>query len=283
MHFIYYIENGPRQVKKEDLPTYGLGHIDASKGITSQEVRVGPFNGAGTLVGSAAAPPGLFRYTPDVQQWQIAPAKYCIDGKRWAVCYHRAAGAPGPSELARPRQLAGRLLQMADGREWLIPVAREYSRGNDENPITWSHVLPQVLSLNEDGDFRPGDVQPQYRKLWDLTIAYEQALFDAVNRLADGDQEIRFDFDGTALVCEALRHNYYLSPVEISLLGLLDTATLQSAIDIIRDAEMFTTISRELEEAKRKNDDRPGSETPDSGRGLHHAEPVTDPAMTTAT
>jgi hypothetical protein len=283
MHLVYFLFGGPPAIKTADLGQWGLGHVATTHGVQCQQIASGPEGNAGLLVSAGNVPPAHLRYVPDDQEWTVAPAKFCPAGKRWAVGYMVASGTPGPDQLARKHQLDSRSVQMADLREWKIPLAKQWFRvENQDPPAAWSHSLPRVMQLDDEGKFAPGQVHAKYRRLWDMAVEYETKLFDAVSQYADDQDSVTFDFDSTVMAVEALSLNYHMGAVEISLLGLLDTDVIQTVADTIRDAGTLNLIMAEIQEAKAKNAPRQET-TQGSGPGLIPAEHASEAATTTTT
>ena len=73
---------------------------------------------------------------------------------------------PNDADLARPKQLAGHNVTLADGRPWLVPIARAY--GEEDGDLRWFVALPQRSVLGADGRWTEGDVLPRSGRLSNL-------------------------------------------------------------------------------------------------------------------
>ena len=158
---------------------------------------------------------------------------------------HWQAAAVRPADLLRDKPLAGHLVELADGYEWLSPMAR--SHAEESARIVWRHALPRGVALNpfekdqEQRKWQPGPVLPRYRRLWDLGLAWWDV------RMAAGT-DARFDFNGLyAAAAECLSANYRLGPDEITLLGLFDSDSAESILDALIDLPGLAALSAELQ------------------------------------
>lgn len=119
-----------------------------------------------------------------------------------------------PSSYARPSQLPGELVTMADGHQWLVPTAYEFYEvsgtpiGATRLPTSWKYA---------DGHWMPGDVIARYADLWKVAVDVAGRYFDSSDK---GRTGITIG-DLFGLASLALQANYYLSPVECGLIGLL--------------------------------------------------------------
>lgn len=263
MHLIYFLVDGPQMPTLDTIKKYGLDHIRLTGGVQPRQCLSGPSGLSGVLVAAGDVPSSALRFSPDDQQWAFAPDAFCGPSpdlcslRRWAVCYSKSSGSPGPSELAREKQLDSRPVTLADGHEWLVPIARQwFEAAENDPPLAWQHTLPRAMRLDSQGQWSPGDVLPKYRQLWDKAIAYETALYSAIEEFNGGNANAAVNFDSASLACLALGFNYHLSPVEISLLGLFDTDSVQAVIDTVTDAATLNRITRQIREAQLKKVDR---------------------------
>jgi hypothetical protein len=129
-----------------------------------------------------------------------------------------------PSTYARPSQLPGELVTMADGNQWMVPTAYEWHVIGDGPRMTTN--LPRSWAYS-DNQWMPGDVLAKYSKLWSSAVEVANKYFGAADKESAG-VTIADVFNMTAL---ALQANYYVSPVECGLLGILsDTKEVMSGV-----------------------------------------------------
>ncbi len=158
--FLYYLPAKTQGLSAAGVRAMGLDYAieDAIRGV---EVLRGPDGGAGLLVANAAnVQPSETAYRPDRQTWMQWRANV------WVGMYDQPETAPSPQSLARPRQLAGHVVQLLDGRGWLVPVARGWTE--EEAELRWYHTLPRRSRLADDGRWQPGDVVATFAPLWQL-------------------------------------------------------------------------------------------------------------------
>lgn len=154
-----------------------------------------------------------------------------IDARAW-VGFDKA-GRPGPDYLQRARMTAdAHALVLADGKSWLVPVVR-FLNGNTS--------LPRVLVLSENGEAE-FQVKAEYRQLFDAAQKIH------VNVLAGRGAE----YSPATLLWFAsavLAVNYRVSPVEVGMLGLVDSQNVLDIADLALDGP---TLKLLLDELKKK-------------------------------
>lgn len=206
--FLYYLPGVTSYPTREQLVERGIGY--AFDGEYAGGKPRGPDGAEGFLL---ADPKRVERigYLKDQQRWVQC-------GDVWVGAYTDAI--PTPDDLARDEQLGGHWVKLADGRTWLVPVARSYQEQDGE--LRWFHALPRTLKRSPDGHWVPGDVLPRYRSLWDLAVRFDVALSAARNEADQDDPRLailRFD-DLIESAIEAVQWNYRVGTAEAELLGL---------------------------------------------------------------
>jgi len=206
---LYYLPN-QQLVSFGDAVQAGLAHAFDGPAITCRGVQRGPDGGAGAVFGVEGVDA---RYMPERQDWKGAP------GTKWGVGYWRSS-KPGPADLARPEQIGGHAVRLADGHEWLIPVARYLDGGT---------AFPERLQLGPDGQWAQTGTIPQYA---DICRQAETAWAALSTRLEDDETgTVEFTLhDEAQLAAQALGVNYRVGPVECSLLGLFDTTAVSAVV-----------------------------------------------------
>lgn len=200
---LYFLPNasGASEARLRGL---GLGHLAEVGDLESRGVTgTGPGGQSGLLVapgspkGSRAQGAHWARF-----KWEQSPLSEAWVG--WDP-----ESPPAPEDLERAETFDGHAVKLADGREWLVPVARA---------VNGATPLPRSLKLTKDG-WAPGDVQPRYRDLFGRACE----LWDALTEQSkEGGGKVTMG-EARQLVVDALSINYLLSAAEVSILGLLDT------------------------------------------------------------
>jgi hypothetical protein len=202
--FLYFFPGDHSQPTKALLESHGLAYAFEPPRWAWSGCRAGPDRGPGLLVADPRhLSPERIRYSDAAQAWRRVPNSTAWIG-------HYQGELPGPEELRRGKQLDGYPCMLADGREWLVPIAREAAE--TDGRIEQRQALPRRYELDDAGAWQPGDVLPEYESLNDIAAAFCDA--------ADGAQDGQFDFQDPGAAVRVLAHNYRLAAVEASLLGL---------------------------------------------------------------
>ncbi|HRS28497.1 MAG TPA: hypothetical protein P5255_09545 [Phycisphaerae bacterium] len=179
---------------------------------------------------------------PDEQTWRRVPG--C---QAW-VGFYRAA-RPTPADLQRPTLLAGHAVRLADGQEWIAPIARGCV--DDEAELRCYVALPRRSELDDDGRWVPGPVAERYGKLWECAVRFWDAFVGAKPLATTPSDEsgapTSLSLEFTELhetATAALAANYWVSAPELALLGALDEGTAVAVCQALID---WPTIARWLE------------------------------------
>lgn len=202
--FLYYIPNADKPTPAL-IERHGIQYaFEGGKYAWSQTIR-GPGDGRGLIVAdSRSVPAERVAYRTAEQTWRPIPG-----GDAWLGFF--TAEPPGPEDLRRVKMLDGYPLKLADGREWIVPLAREAAESDGQ--VARRQALPRRLELDDAGEFCPGDVLPAYTELNDIAAAFVDASQQA-------DASGRFSFGDPAAAVRVLAHNYRLDRVEAVALGL---------------------------------------------------------------
>lgn len=152
------------------------------------------------------------------------------------------ANRPVPSDLLREETLEGYNVRLADGNEWVIPIARYVLSNDDSSP------LPKSMRYN-GGKWEPGNVLPMYQKFFEDACKVWDVISDEKTA---GKFDVSTECD---LSATAIGFNYRISATEISALGLIDTRNQLAIVKAIVDWPM-------LEEAKKKLDTEDSNSAP---------------------
>lgn len=208
---------GVRGADPEHLRRVGLaGILDPKLGIDSVDVLSnGPDGGWGVCFYWPGCP--RFGVHKKHQEWSPAkPDGELPAGRFWMG---RDNDAPvTPEALLRPDHLGGKSVQLDDGREWLIPVARS---------------LPHRYGKDEQGRIAR-IVKHDYRSFYDRALHFYERFL----ALSVGGEDITLT-DAWGFAVEALSMNYRLDENIIDWLGLL---TDDNIVLLIGATFEFTTI-----------------------------------------
>ena len=234
--FLYFVPARSAEEARERLSEAGAVHAVEGAPQFNQLTACAPFNVPGYVIGSAAN--SLVK--PDEQEWQQAPVLGPgYEGPGYWVGFE-TAHPPGPQDLARVKQLAGHLVEMGDGKLWLVPAARRWRRDASGEP-TWSVALPAARGLNADGRWVAGDVVARHRPLWDHVVRVQQML----DAMAGGATEVSFDLAAECEMCvAALATNYRVGAVEVAALGLLTSDAVFPVIAALTDMPSLEALSK---------------------------------------
>ncbi len=202
---LYFYETSVHIVTHKKAIELGLGYAFETPSIGSVQVGGGPGNKAGVIF-SASSASGHIRYKPEQQTWEQYPGK---DGL-WLGFWKE--NRPGPEDLIRRKPKDGHFVELCDGQEWLIPVARA---------VDGSSPLPRALK-NDGTDWLVGDVKEAFKDYFARACQLWDVMFPAESEASGEDRIVTIA--GAADLCViALSINYRVSVAEVSLLELLDT------------------------------------------------------------
>ena len=251
----------------EDLCAAGLGHAfdPSGRGVpapTLADITGGPDGQAGVIAACDSRVKRI-RYEPDRQTWKKMPAAVSTQSSVLSPQSSAlsplsiylgwyTAEPPTPADLARPKMLAGNPVQLADGNDWTVPLARAWIEGEDGDESGWLTVLPQHAGLDERGEWATDGVVTRYRRLWELACKYWDAAL-AADRGDDGTLAFEFAELNDAAVL-ALRTNYYIGRAEVSALGLFETYTARDVMEALID---MATVREWLDRESRKKKEAP--------------------------
>lgn len=196
MHFQIFVPASVAATQPAAHPLEVAGLADFVGGAVHVGVDVGPGDQRGTCYAWSRSGFPRIVYQPDTQKWRAAvPCGDQPAGRYWVGVWKDSPILP--EEIQRPYACRGTLIGMGDGKQWLIPHARE---------------LPAKAILDDDGTWK-FQVQRQYHEFWLESLQWLRYF---------GTGNISFDFGrGIEFVTKALRVNYRILPELIDELGLL--------------------------------------------------------------
>ena len=241
--FLYFIE-GLRTCNVESLREYGLADVVGEK-YGSTNGAIWPSEQEESLSGRVIRPGGLGAIRSEE-----------IDGCVWE-CYfdytaeehHRRvyvgipAELPTPEDLRRdrPRAIWTRGVSLADGNVWEVPVAVMWltSELNGGTHVYPGHAFPGIETMRE------GQRQVEVRepRLLRILNGVSEVLY-SVQREEDDGEGIEPPFD---LLVDALGVCYRVGPVEVSVLGLIDSQLHRPAMfDVLADHEQLEGLKKKI-------------------------------------
>jgi len=238
---LLFYRPGARVAKDMDLDGLGLrGAVDTRGGPAFSTVhRNGPDGGAGGIaVGGPAARCPRLGYYPEEQTWCG-----CADGAYWVG--YETSRRPTPEDLARPEQVDGYPVELLDGQEWLVPVARVFPHGT---------CLPHRLSLGVHGEVLK-ELLPEF-------VAISRRAEEVFDALAESGRYTQDWAEALALASEVLAVNYFGNRWTFSALGLFTEQAINRIRWALVDGPRMTMYGAAVaEEGKKKRS--PDSNTSD--------------------
>lgn len=250
--FLYYIEGAEPRVKIADLRRFGLGYaFDNDGDFTASPISRGPRDsGAGIIVADMSRlGERTLGFYEDQQTWRIIPRA----GDQKLMVGHYKDDPPRPEDIARRSQLPGHLVVLADGHNWLIPIARAFS--DQDGQPRFVQNLPERVGVDDNGEWTRDGVKPRFAPLWELaTQWWDQvvAVLQDTDLPDAGTVKISFEFAGrndAALL--ALSTNYLIGKTETGMLELFDdqcAGLILSALIDMPSINMF--LKKKLDAAK---------------------------------
>lgn len=223
---LYYIPKQTPAITPKMVDELGLAYAMAGVMYSAAGVvQGGPDDDCGVILVDPKTVP-KFGYYPNEQTWRKIPGSDVWVGMI-------TDSLPSPADLVRNQVLPGHLVKLADGQEWLMPVARGQREEDDE--LRWSMSLPTApTTVDENGKWVRGDVADAYRPLWETAMRFWDAWFIAEKTKGSDKAIMLFDnLNDAALL--ALATNYRVGMAEVSLLGLFDSDCVVEILKVLID------------------------------------------------
>lgn len=212
--FLYY-RPGDGLVNLADAKTHAIGYAFDGGTPAGANGVIGPDGGRGTIFADRKRlGEKTIRYVAAEQAWRQIP-----NSEVWVGYYTDAK--PTPGDLARPTMLDGPTMILADEHAWKIPLIRRF----DEQTEVFAANLPQVIGLDDEGNWMLGCVVAKHNHLWKDVGLFVDHLCGAVAVAADDEAEdVVVDYTLTHelnTIADLLAANYVVSKAEVAVLGLL--------------------------------------------------------------
>ena len=179
--------------------------------------------GSGCVISTTLSEEVELGYFPEKQIWQKIPGE-----EVWVGYYVETP--PKEKDLQRGHMLGGHMVTLGDEeQDWLVPCARRFHFEGANTPVCYN-ALPCRDVLQSDGSWSPTEPRKRYQLLWDIAEKYWTVY-------ALGGSVTYDDVRNWAVI--ALQTNYRVGPVEVSMLGLLDSVTCPAIMQAVCDIPGF--------------------------------------------
>lgn len=220
--FLYFV-SGDGVITRQRAIRAGLGYALAG-GCPFAQCMNGPDGKRGGILSAVdALGSSDLGYFPDKQTWQRIPGTDAYAG-------FYTDDPPTPKDVAKPSQIAGHLVALGDGNEWLVPVARGLVE--EDGDLRYRIDLPDRTTLDDDGNWITSGVATEFQALWSTAEKWWEAIGSA-----DGKPVTYTDLHDDALA--ALSTNYRIGKAECALLGLLNTQICRGILDALVDVPTY--------------------------------------------
>ncbi|MCK4625733.1 MAG: hypothetical protein KAV00_10510 [Phycisphaerae bacterium] len=258
------------------ISTPRSGEITGS--FQSGQVTKGPGGRRGVLVTSTEGPEVDLRYEADKQTWyppQGPDDDYGHPCGYWIGFW--TDDPPTPDNLARPEQIEGVEVTMADKRQWLVPIARRFGGGLEK----YKCELPNHYKRDDETGRIVFPVLARYAELWDLSGRLAESFIEPFLGTDPPTEAVGKKFtigEGWETVAVALDVNYRVGFWEIFSLGLLDDLCLRDVCFAVIDFASLRSLGESLLSKKNETED-----SLDGTSGDADSTATTDPAGPTNT
>ena len=247
--FLYYRSGIDRKPNAKEAAPVAYAFDDLNGSIGHRPCTKGPNGaGAGTVFWRSSGTPELLGMYPESQEWRSVP------GSDLMVGHYTDRALPGPDDLAARRQLPGHLVELGDGRRWLVPIARRWVEV--EGAPVFVPALPTEPELDDDGEWQPGEVDRAYRTFWETSCRWWDAK---VGGLQQGEGEEITLGDGLDMTLEVLQVNYRIGRVEAATLGLFRDNRGVDVLDAAIDWQGLGELSDALEKKRGAEQSEPAT------------------------
>lgn len=226
MAFLYFFA-GVDTVAQSDIVKANLAYAFQGDRWQKRQVVAGPNGKSGVLIARGDIDADRCKMDLARQRWRRIPKLEVYCG-RWDEPIT-------PSMLERPTLCESVPVDLADGNVWQVAIARKYSESFDGG-VYWDSPLPQELDLDDEGNWRPSRVLPQYARLADLAEQFWKAQTEAFQSADREGDIVRFTFEPIdEFAIAAITANYYAAAVELAMLGAYSLGVRQTIVDATLD------------------------------------------------
>ena len=246
MGFLYYIPSA-HTPSPETFAEIGLGHIaDRWRQWQFVEVSRGPDDaGAGRVVADSCSVDRVGFY-PDEQTWVYVAntSPECFVG-----VYNDAQ--PGPHDLARSDAVGGKVVKLADGNAWVVPIARGWILPDEVTALRWFESLPMGWKVSREGAITATDVVARFRPLAEVAASYFDWVGAGELLRPGGKSWVSFPELKQGAV-DVLGVNYNVSASELIFLGAIDDDAAKTVLNAtIGLDDVDDWVKKKLDEKRR--------------------------------
>jgi len=242
-----YFKPGLTEITIAEIKKLPMGYAFESREIVSQvSSGLGPSGSCGVLFASKQrVPVTRLRFNAKEQTW--------IEWEGFHVGYWNDS-KPTPKELLRGATLPGTYIELGDGNDWMIPVARRWSINEASHAMEWETSFPRNLELRGAGRVFNGAVIEKYQGLWAIANAVFNVRHDGetADEFVSSEAERELMGDGSRQVLcavQAIQANYAIGPAEaLNLLGLFHSETMTQIYDVLTDWDNYTDVVQKKRE-----------------------------------
>ncbi len=226
MSFLYFVPTGSPKV---DVAAVGLAYAFEGEPV-GRDCNGGPSGERGMVFTDATFERfDLVRgYFPESQTWAQIPGT-----TNWLGYY--TDSPPTPEQLQRQKCLDGYQVE-ANGRKWLVPVARGLEE--QEGELRYVVRLPSRATFNGDGEWSRGRVIDRYYPLWEIALEFWGLVEHQFTAGERGTVAIEYAREAEGCVA-ALQANYRVSNMECNALELLDDGSMGAILGALADMPTF--------------------------------------------
>jgi len=264
---LIFIPKQTGEPAKSQLAALGLDALLPSGGFGWA-----PMSGPADITGIAIAPTpahsegraARIGFSPDHQAWSEADG-----GKYWLGFWSAADRRPRPADLERREQVDGHLVALADGADWLVPLARsKWLDGSEIQPTG----IPKTLRIGKDGEWLE-EIVPRFAAFCE-NVDRLWTVFQIDNHLIElTEDDVPPAVSGSEksdLAVEALSINYALNKWAVSALGLLTNQNREAILGALYDQPNIERMIRAILDERKKKPSTGGPES--AGDDLNYGE-----------
>lgn len=237
--FLYFVPAGREATCRDTLAEWGFGYV-VERGLSVAPL-LGPGpSGVGGLIAADESTVPQITFDIEAQSWIPSDRELPKDGDESSRPWIGVSktNPPQPLELLRDNALEGHFVKLADGADWLIPIARGFADVPGIGLVNTGRLPHSIRRVG--GVWQRDGVIPKYTALQEGALAWWEYYTEVVDNVeldsADAPKRIKFDFDKSLnLASVALEANYRLGVDEIGLASLYDEAIITDVLLAVID------------------------------------------------
>lgn len=234
--FLYAVPEVGGKTPADLVKEYNLGYAFDADPLPIQLSRSGPGDEPATILVDPRRLSGIEPgYYPGQQRWQKRDASL---GKVCQIGYF-IDHPPKPADLLRQTFMDSLRVRLADGEEWLVPLASALPR-------------PMVLV---DGVWKQGPPEGLAFELSELARQFVELAVEAIRNSSAQQGIASFTMPGgdEAAACKFLAANYVIGPQEASILRLFWDRGVSKASEILATGSDWDLVVEALKKKREQN------------------------------